>query len=267
MSEASVIVDATAPAITVVTLNRPSKRNALNITLLRKLHAAIDQASEDPQRRVLILNANGPVFCAGLDLKQAADTATRVESADRLAAVYKSLVTSPLITIAAAQGSAIGGGVGLLSACDLAVASDDLQIGFPEVKRGLVAALVTVLVRRQVNERILRELILLGRTIHSTQAKSIGLVNQIIPPADLQAAARALAAQAVQSAPFAVARTKQLFDELSSRPISEELDRALRYHHVGAQDHAEADEGIAAYLEKREPRWPPRKGTDRSNST
>ena len=266
MTEKCVLIDSTDPAVTVITLNRPLKRNALSVQLLQELLAALQSFSQESDRRVLILNANGPVFCAGLDLKESADRENRQQSADLLAGVYKTLVACPQVTIAAAQGAAIGGGVGLLSACDLAVVTDDMQIGFPEVKRGLVAALVTALVRRQVNDRRLRELVLLGRTVSAVEAMSIGLVNQITNSNELMAAARALAALAVQSAPLAVQRTKRLLDELSPRPIAEELDRAMRYH-IEGRDSEEAIEGINAFLEKREPRWPPMKGTDRSART
>jgi len=261
MSDANVLIDQADPAVTVVTLNRPEKRNALSVQLLRELLAALQAASADRSRRVLILNANDPVFCAGLDLKESADSKHRQESARLLCDVYKSLTANPQITIVAAQGAAIGGGVGLLSACDIAIAADDLQIGFPEVKRGLVAALVTALVRRQVNDRVLRELVLLGKTISAADAMAIGLVNQRVPGTGLMAAARAVAAQAIQSAPLAVQRTKELLDELTSHPVSQTLEQAMRYH-VEGRDSAEAIEGIAAFLEKREPRWPPRKGTE-----
>src|SRR4051812_21822652 len=145
MTEKSVLIDSSDSAVTVITLNRPLKRNALSVQLLQELLAALQSVSRESARRALILNANGPVFCAGLDLKESADRDNRQKSAELLAAVYKTLVACPLVTIAAAQGAAIGGGVGLLSACDLAIATEDLQIGFPEVKRGLVAALVTAL--------------------------------------------------------------------------------------------------------------------------
>lgn len=257
MTESSVLVDSTDPRITLVTLNRPAKRNALSLELLHELREAVEKASKDVNRRVLLLKADGPAFCAGLDLKESADAARRQVAATALAGVYKAICASPLLTIVAVHGAVIGGGVGLLSACDLAIAADDLQVGFPEVKRGLVAALVTALVRRQVNDRMLRELVLLGKTISSSQALSIGLINHIVAPDQLLASALVLAAQAVQSAPLAVARTKHLLDNLSSRPIAEELDRALRYHLEGGES-AEAVEGIAAFFEKREPRWPPR---------
>jgi methylglutaconyl-CoA hydratase len=148
----------------------------------------------------------------------------------------------------------MGGGVGLLAACDLVVAADDLRVGFPEVRRGLVAALVTALLRRQLSDRVLRELVLLGRTITAAEALSVGLANRVVPPDRLMDEAASLATQAVRGAPGAIARTKRLLDDLAARPIVDELGRALQYH-LEARDAAEAAEGIAAFLEKREPRW------------
>src|SRR4051812_18967554 len=153
MSEALVLVRQDDPAITLLTLNRPAKRNALSIALIDELLAAIVAASADPVRRVIVLRANGPAFCAGLDLTEASQPGAHERSAEALSALYLALGTSPLITIAAAHGAAMGGGAGLLSACDFVVAGEDLQLALPEVRRGLVAALVTCLLRRQLTDR------------------------------------------------------------------------------------------------------------------
>src|SRR5439155_6518669 len=106
--------------------------------------------SSDRDRRVILFRANGPAFCAGLDLSEAADLAKAHSSAVGLSEMYHSIATSPLITIVFAQGAAMGGGAGFLAACDLVVASSDLRLSYPEVHRGLVAALVTTLLRRQL---------------------------------------------------------------------------------------------------------------------
>jgi methylglutaconyl-CoA hydratase len=162
-----------------------------------------------------------------------------------------------LVTIAAVHGAIMGGGIGLMSACDIAIAADDARIAFPEVHRGLVAALVTVLVRRQVADRVLRELVLLGEPIDATQAKSIGLLSRVTSADRLRTETHDVAMQAVKGAPGAIARTKRLLDELSARPIASELDRALQYH-LAARNDSEAAEGIAAFLQKREPHFGPR---------
>lgn len=253
MSEPLVLVDSNDPQISVITLNRPDKRNALSIDLIDQLRDAVTRASSDRTRRVILIRANGPVFCAGLDLKEATDPAKAPGSAVGLCDMYREIARSPLITIATAQGGAFGGGAGLIAACDIVVGAPDLRIGYPEVHRGLVAALVTTLLRRQLGERIVRELVLLGQTVDATRALQLGLINRIGAFDE----AVSLAREACAGAPGAIARSKRLLDSLSARTIEEDLKRALDFHLNARQSH-EAAEGMAAFLEKRSPKWGPR---------
>lgn len=243
--------------ISTITLNRPRKHNALNIDLMREMSAAIRSLAEDRARRVLIITGTGKSFCSGLDLQEAADAAKTDESARALADLYLAVTTSPLVTIAAAHGTAMGGGAGLLAACDFVVASEDLRIAYPEVHRGLVAALVTTLMRRQLSERVLRELTILGQTVDPIRALQIGLVNRMCSSETLTDNALHLAHEACKGAPGAIHRTKRLLDNLSARPIEEDLSRALQYH-LHARNSSEAAEGVKAFLEKRHPKWGPR---------
>jgi methylglutaconyl-CoA hydratase len=256
MSEPVVQIEATDPAITVLTLNRPDKRNALSLELIEQITAGVKSASGDRNRRVIVIRANGASFCAGLDLKEATDPGKAHGSAVALCEMYRAIATSPLITIAAAQGHAFGGGAGLMAACDLVVAAPDLRLGYPEVHRGLVAALVTTLLRRQVGERAVRELVLLGQTVNAAEALDLGLINRLAA-LDLLETAMGLARQACLGAPGAIARSKRLLDSLAPRTIEEDLKRALDFH-LQARESAEAAEGMAAFLEKREPKWGPR---------
>jgi methylglutaconyl-CoA hydratase len=259
VSQRLVELDTTTDAATAtITLNRADKRNALSIQLLDELLAAVTSASADLTRRVLILRGNGPAFCAGLDLKEAADARNNERSARALAGVYQAIAQSSLVTIAAVHGAVMGGGIGLMAACDLVLAADNTSIAFPEVRRGLVAALVTALVQRQVADRTLRELVLLGQTISANQAMSIGLVNRVVPLHQLQTEAHGLAAHVLQGAPNAIVRTKRLLAGLFPHPISAGLDYALQYH-LQARDDAESAEGIAAFLARRPPVWGPRR--------
>ena len=248
-----VLIDQSDPQVRVITLNRPAKRNALSIALLTSLLTAIKEATADKACRVMILRGEGPAFCAGLDLAEN-ETGDREKSAEALHAVYEAIVTSPLVSIAAAHGAAMGGGAGLVAACDLAVVADDLKLAFPEVRRGLVAALVTALIRRQVGDRTARDLILLGRTIGAEEARDLRLVNRVTSSADLSTAAREMARDVCAGAPGAMERTKDLLDELSPRPIVDDLRLAMKYHRE-ARNSPEAAEGIRAFREKREPRW------------
>ena len=257
MDEQLITLDPIDDATLVVSMNRPDKRNALSIAMIEGLTAALREAAADRKRRVVILRGEGPVFCAGLDLKEAGDPSVAHRSAEALATLYETICTSPLVVIAAAQGSAMGGGAGFISAADFVVASEDLQVGYPEVRRGIVAALVMPLLRRQVPERTVREIILLGQTLDANRCRELGLVNRTAPADGLREAALALAAEIVTGAPDVIVRTKQLLNEIAPRPIREDLQTALRQH-VASRTSPEMVEGIAAFREKRPPNWGPR---------
>jgi methylglutaconyl-CoA hydratase len=251
-----VLVDPYDPWITAITMNRPEKRNALSVELIEALRDRVMEVSADTEQRVLIIQGAGNVFCAGLDLREA-QSADSYRSAEALAALYLAIARSPLVTIAAAQGAALGGGAGIVAACDLAIAADDLRLGYPEARRGLVAALVTCLLRRQLSDRSIREIILTGRVLNAGEALERGLITQVAAPAKLTETAWTVAREICHGAPGAIARTKRLLDDLSARPIEAQIQIALRYH-TEARNSAEAAEGIAAFLEKRQPNWPPR---------
>lgn len=235
-------------------LNRPEKRNALSTPLLQELCNAIEKANEDPQKRVLLLSGSGPVFCAGLDLNEAMDPSKAHSSAQMVAKTLHTLYSSPLVTIACAHGAAMAGGAGLLAACDIKLITEDFRLGFPETKRGLVAGLVMTLLRRQMSENHLRELLLTAEPIDALRAKEMGLVKKFVEKERLIEEALTLAQSVIQGAPQAIAQTKQLLDNLHHRPLSEDLQIALEAH-MQARCSEEAEEGITAFLEKREPSW------------
>jgi len=242
------------PWVKVLTMNRGPKRNALSVALIDKLLQEVEAAGQDANARVLVLRGAGPVFCAGLDLHEVAIAGGMERSAKALASLYKTICHCPLITIAAAQGTAIGGGAGLVCACDMAVATDDLRIIFPEVHRGLVAALVTCLLRRQVSDHILRELVLMGQPVVATEALRIGLLNHVAGAAKFDAMIAELALTAARGSPTAVRRSKQELVGMCQRPIDVDLDLALEYH-LSAGHTPEAAEGIAAFMGNRPAKW------------
>ena len=252
-----VLAEPEGPDTTVLTLNRPEKRNALCVELLEQLVAAVAAAEGDPARRILILRGAGPVFCAGLDLAEAADGARARRSAELIARSLLALSGSRLVTVAVVHGAAVAGGAGLMTACDMAVAAADTKIGYPETRRGLVAGLVATFLRRQIRERDAREILLTGEIFSAARALEIGLVNRVAPTADAAfAEARRLAEAVRQGGPGAVSRTKNLLAGLWHRPVRADLDRALKAH-LEARNSPEAAEGIAAYREKRPPKWAP----------
>ena len=249
-----VLIEKQSPQITVITLNRPERRNALTVELLTELCAAIKVASDEPQTRVVILRGASVAFCTGLDLKEAADQTKAHATAEMVANTLIAISQTHLVTIAAVHGAAVAGGAGIMSACDFVVAAERTKIGYPEVRRGLVAGLVMTFLRRQVGERNMRELLLGSELIEVERAKAIGLVNRVVARNDLMTEALKFAESVAQGAPGAVAQTKRLIDELWWRSVKDDVDLALKYH-MEARESSEAREGIAAFNEKRKPKW------------
>src|SRR6201987_1559509 len=219
-----VLVKRDSPHITVVTLNRPERRNALTIELLSELCVAINAASEQPDQRILILHGAGAAFCTGLDLKEAADTTKAHATAEMVANTLITISQTHLITIAAVHGAAVAGGAGIMTACDFVVAAERTKIGYPEVRRGLVAGLVMTFLRRQVGERNMRELLLGSEVIDAERAREIGLVNRVVANDALISEAMKFAQSALQGAPGALAQTKRLIEELWGRSVKEDVD-------------------------------------------
>src|SRR6266702_7570543 len=211
-------------------------------------------ASDEPQGRIVILCGAGAAFCTGLDLKEAADQAKAHATAEAVASTLITISQTHLITVAAVHGAAVAGGAGIMSACDFVVAAHRTKIGYPEVRRGLVAGLVMTFLRRQLSERNMRELLLGSELIDAERAKEIGLVNRVVAQGDLMSEALKFAASALQGAPGALAQTKRFIEELWWRSVKEDIDLAFK-HHMEARESSEAREGIAAFNEKRPPNW------------
>jgi methylglutaconyl-CoA hydratase len=250
----NVLIEEKNPRVTILTLNRPERRNALTIELLTELTDALDRVAADSQKRVLILRGAGKVFCAGLDLNETTVSERAHRSAEMVAKTLLAISQTRLITIAQVHGAALAGGAGLMSACDFVVAAEDTKIGYPETRRGLVAALVLTFLRRQLRERDIRELLFTAELIEAERAREIGLVNRVVPPNELENETQRIVAAVLQGAPGALASTKKLIEALSSSSVQEDIERALR-HHMEARESVEAREGIAAFLEKRLPNW------------
>ena len=241
-------------AQTIVTLNRPERRNALTIELMSELVQAIEAAAADEAQRVLILRGAGLSFCTGMDLNETADASKAHDSANLVAKMLLTLSQTRLITIAAVHGAAVAGGAGIMSVCDFVVAAEGTKIGYPEARRGLVAGLVMTFLRRQLRERDVRDLLFTGELIDAERAREIGLVNRVVAPDEVETETQKFAVSVLQGAPNALANAKRLLGELWPTSVKQDLDRALA-HHLQARESAEAKEGVAAFLEKRPPKW------------
>ena len=249
-----VLIEKPTPQVAIITLNRPERRNALTMQLLNELMSAIKVVSDESRERVLILRGAGDAFCAGLDLKEAADLRKAAATAELVGQTLVALSQTRLITIAAVHGAAVAGGAGLMTACDFVVAAEGTKIGYPEVRRGLVAGLVMTFLRRQIRERHLRELLFSGELVDARRAHEVGLVNRVVAPEEVMNVAQEFAHSILQGAPSALAQTKKLLAELWPSSVKADVEIALK-HHMQARESAEAREGIAAFNEKRPPKW------------
>jgi len=246
---------------TVVSINRPDRRNALNRELVSELTEAFERAAKDASR-VVILTGVGTAFCAGMDLAELSETldkpdeAARVhEDAGKLSRLFELIYHCPKPTIAAVNGAAVAGGAGLVSVCDLAVAAPGAKLGYPEVKRGLVAAMVMPHLLRHVGERAARDMLLTGRLMSAEESQAAGLINRVVqPPETAMDAALTLARELSESSPQALAMTKRLLDECR---LGAARSDGLARESADARLHVEAKEGLRAFLEKRPVRWLP----------
>jgi methylglutaconyl-CoA hydratase len=256
---------------TVITIHRPDRRNALSRELVAELTRLFTQAAADSSRCVILTGA-GSAFCAGMDLAELADTldqpgeAERVhEDAGRLASLFELIYLLPKPTIAAVNGPAVAGGAGLASVCDLAVADPAAKFGYPEVKRGLVAAMVMPHLLRHVGDRTARDLLLTGRLIGAEEARAAGLINAVVtPPETALQRAHGLAKEFAESAPQALAATKRILAQCRATPAHSSPSTAgkegvggLPGESAQARLQIEAKEGLRAFLQKRPAPWLP----------
>jgi methylglutaconyl-CoA hydratase len=244
----------TAAGVVELMLNRPERRNALNIALLEAILAEFERLEDDDSVRAVILKGAGPVFCSGMDLAEARDHSLAHRSADLVGRCITRVHHARFITIASVHGAALAGGAGLMSVCDFAVASAESKLGYPEVHRGMVPALVLTILRRQLRERDIRELALLGELIPAERALAMGLISHVTAEGESLPTARALAERITRTAPVASALTKRLIEDFWPGEFDRDILRAHEVH-VDVRESGEAAEGMQAFLEKREPSW------------
>jgi methylglutaconyl-CoA hydratase len=245
------------PSAALLTLCRADKRNALSQALIADLDAAIQRAASDQNARCVILTGDGTAFCAGMDLEElrstlTADAEVNWSNARRLAELYDRIYSLPKPTIAAVNGAAVAGGAGLVTVCDLAVAVPQAKFGYPEVRRGLVAAMVMPHLLRHVGERTARHLLLTGELIDAAEALRAGLINQVVDANALMENCLALARSCAEGGPQALAASKELLKRFSTQAMSvEEGAKASAAPRLGD----ECREGLAAFFDKRAAPW------------
>jgi methylglutaconyl-CoA hydratase len=240
--------------ILTLTLNRPDKRNALNIEMIDLLHSALERADLDGEVRVVVLRGAGKDFCAGADLDELLASAERTlaeneASALKLGALFARLRDLPKPVLALVQGRALAGGAGLATACDLILAGSSAQFGYPEIQRGFAPAMVMALLRRIVGEKIALDLALTGRTLSADDARVAGLITRVVPDQKLEAEGASVARQFAGLSPSALGLSKRLFYELDGLSLEEGIAMGARVNAVarGTPDFRNA---IAGFLRK-----------------
>jgi methylglutaconyl-CoA hydratase len=257
--------------IALIWLNRPDMRNALNDTLIAELGDALSRAIEDDAVRAIVLAGRGKAFCAGADLgwmKKGREMTQEASAKDtgNLARILRMLYESPKPTVARVQGAAFAGGMGLVAACDIAIASTEAKFCLSEVKLGLIPAMISPYVIRAMGEQRARRYFLTGEVFDAAEAYRIGYVHDIAPPGELDGEVNAILGHLVQGGPKALGEIKTLIRDVAGRPIDDALadDTAARIARVRATD--EAQEGIASFFEKRKPAWVPQPAAPKADA-
>jgi len=252
-------IETDARGVATLWLARADKHNALSGQMIDELTIAAAQLGADDAVRVVVLAAEGKSFCAGGDLKwmQAQMTATADErraEARKLADMLFALNTLPKPLIGRVQGNAFGGGIGMISVCDMAIGAAGSKFGLTEVRLGLIPATISPYVLARMGEGKARRVFMSARLFDAHEARDLDLLARVVSPDELDAAVEAEVTPYLQAAPGAVAESKRLARMLGS-PITPEVIDATIDRLVAAWEGDEAPEGIAAFFERRKPRW------------
>jgi methylglutaconyl-CoA hydratase len=269
MSSSSLEVSCASDGVLTVTLARPGLRNAFDGRVIADLRSVLATEAAAPQVRCLVLRGQGPVFCAGGQV-QWLRAARELSPEDNLAEVRElvRLLTEvnglPVPVICGVQGAAIGGGVGLVSAADVAICTRETVFSISEARLGLVPSCIAPFVRAKIGDSWTRRFMLTGERFSASQALDLGLVHEVVPgPAELAEAVERVVQAVLSAAPMAVRATKRMLGELGAgslgwAPGGGEAAAARAF--AASRVAAEGQEGLAAFLEQREPAWRIRRG-------
>src|SRR5919199_2776876 len=255
LAEETLLVEV-APPSAIITLNRPERRNALSLQVMRDLAAALERVSADARVRAVILRANGPVFSAGHDLSElvGGDPATYGPIFDACVNLMETVQRIPQPVIAEVAGIATAAGCQLVATCDLALAAEGARFATPGVRIGLFCSTPMVAVSRAIGRKRALEMLLTGEFIGADTAAEWGLVNRVVPADELEKATRALADKIASASPYTVRIGKQAFYRQIDLPqhAAYEFTRDVMVENTRADD---AQEGMSAFLQKRNPTW------------
>jgi len=247
-----------AQHVATITLNRPDKRNSINTQMIADVQSALDAIEKTPAR-VVILTGAGSSFCAGMDLAMLQAIALQSpsenqEDSRRMAKMFRRVWSYSKPIIAAVNGHALAGGCGLATLCDFTIAVPEAKFGYTEVKIGFLPAIVSVFLTRQIGEKRTRDLLLTGRLVEATEAREIGLVNEIVPADRLMPRVHELAEVLIAASPASVTRAKRLLVSAAAASLDADLERAV-LENARMRCTPDFKEGLASFLEKRKPVW------------
>lgn len=253
-------IDATADGVVFVTINRPAKRNAFDAATIAALYEAFETLHGADKVRVVFIRGAGGTFSAGADLSWMRDAADWSESENRddamgLAKMLKALHDVPALTCAVVEGSAMGGGAGIVAACDMAVAVEGSRFAFSEVKLGLIPATIAPYVIEAVGARRARQLFLTANIFDADYAAHAGLVDLVLPEGSVDEFISMLSDSLTANAPGAMGDAKRLVNDIANHKLDNGLIEDTARRIARARVSAEGQEGVRAFLDKRKPSW------------
>ena len=245
-----------ADGVATITLDSPANRNALSAQLRRELTTHLAATAQDDAVRVVVLDHTGHVFCAGMDLRESRGAGPSAQGVHEFPQILEALWRHPKPVIAKLAGLARAGGVGLVAACDIAVAADTATFAFSEVRIGVVPAVISVTVLPRVAPRAAQELFLTGDVFSAGRAAEIGLLTAAVAPEDLRDRVQHYVTALGKGAPKALARTKELLAGSTADGMGARFEAMLELS-AGFFAAPEAQEGMTAFAEKRPASWVP----------
>jgi methylglutaconyl-CoA hydratase len=248
------ILYSTGGGIARVTLNRPDKRNALDQESIAEVKDAVSAAGRDPQCRVVLLNGAGKDFCSGADLAGLEKTAQasvldNMSDARNMAELFLMMRNHRCPIVAAVQGRALAGGCGLATACDIVLASESAQFGYPEVNIGFVPAMVMAILRRSVSEKAAFELVAAGEIVSAARAYELGVIQRVYPDAPFTAEVESYAARLALKSASAVMLSKRLLYQMDSMSFEAALEAGVQTNAI-ARMTEDCKRGIERFLKK-----------------
>lgn len=260
MSQIELIKQFSLKGVLHLSMNRPDVHNAFDDHQVIRLTKALQDAARDPDVKVVVLESIGKSFSAGGDVNYMRrmgenSYSDNVEDARRLATLMKTLNELPKPTIAKVQGAAMGGGVGLVCCCDIAIGGTSARLALSEIKIGMVPATIAPYVVRSIGEKASRRLFMTGEMLDSAQAEKLGFLSEVVADEELGERVQEIASQLLKNAPGGFSKAKQIIREVAAGEVSADMIEHTVHFIADIRDSAEGREGLSAFLEKRKPAW------------